>query len=115
MAWGATAGERENELFQESMYICVASFRSEKKAKAMSTDLTVADYEVIVQSALVDGYDHYRVLVGPVPADKEFQKDGSISEDIIKDNESEIQKITDRHIDSLNVMQDNKEKELLEN
>ena len=75
MAWGATAGERENELFQESRYVCVASFRSEKKAKAMSADLTVADYEVIVQSALVDGYDHYRVLIGPVPADKEFQKE----------------------------------------
>ena len=46
---------------------------------------------------------------------KEYGKDEHISEDEIRRQELEIQKITDRHIDSLNVMQDNKEKELLEN
>ena len=46
---------------------------------------------------------------------KEYGKEEHISEDAIRRQELEIQKITDRHIDSLNVMQDNKEKELLEN
>jgi len=46
---------------------------------------------------------------------KEYGKEEHISEDEIRRQELEIQKITDRHIDSLNVMQDNKEKELLEN
>ena len=46
---------------------------------------------------------------------KEYGKEEHISEDEIRRQELEIQKITDGHIDSLNVMQDNKEKELLEN
>ena len=45
---------------------------------------------------------------------QEFQKDGNISEDIIKDNESEIQKITDENIEILNQHQNEKEKEILE-
>ena len=36
------------------------------------------------------------------------------SEDIIKDNEAEIQKITDDHILKLNTLQEEKEKEILE-
>jgi len=43
-----------------------------------------------------------------------MQKDGHISEDIIKDNELEIQKITDSNIEKLNTLQDDKEKEILE-
>jgi len=43
-----------------------------------------------------------------------MQKDGHISEDLIKDNEQEIQKITDNNIDRLNSLQDDKEKEILE-
>ena len=43
-----------------------------------------------------------------------MQKDGHISEDIIKDNELEIQKITDSNIEILNTLQDDKEKEILE-
>jgi len=65
----------EDEVLEEGTYICVASFRSENKAKAMSIDLNVAGYEVIVRSALVKGSNYYRVLVGPVPADKAFQKE----------------------------------------
>ena len=42
-----------------------------------------------------------------------FGKDRSISEDVIKDNEREIQKITDNSISKLNRLQENKEKELL--
>ena len=42
-----------------------------------------------------------------------FGKDESISEDIIKDNEGEIQKITDDSINKLNSLQLDKEKELL--
>ena len=45
---------------------------------------------------------------------QELQKDGNISEDIIKDNESEIQKITDENIKILNLHQNEKEKEILE-
>ena len=45
---------------------------------------------------------------------QELQKDGNISEDIIKDNEAEIQKITDENIEKLNQYQDEKEKEILE-
>ena len=41
-------------------------------------------------------------------------KDGHISEDLIKDNELEIQKITDSNIEKLNTLQDDKEKESLE-
>lgn len=65
----------EDQVFEEATYVCLASFRSEKKAKAMSIDLNVAGYEVIVRSTLVKGSDYYRVLVGPLPADKEFQQE----------------------------------------
>ena len=44
---------------------------------------------------------------------QELHKDGNISEDIIKDNESEIQKITDENIEILNQNQNEKEKEIL--
>ena len=44
----------------------------------------------------------------------ELQNEGHISEDIIKDNEGDIQSITDDHIKELNVMQTDKEKEILE-
>ena len=45
---------------------------------------------------------------------QKMQKDGHISEDLIKDNELEIQKITDSNIEKLNTLQDDKEKEILE-
>ena len=44
----------------------------------------------------------------------DLEKDGHISEDLIKDNESEVQKITDDYIGKLNTLQDEKEKEILE-
>ena len=43
-----------------------------------------------------------------------FEKDGHVSEDVIKDNELEIQKITDEMIKKLNELQEEKEKEILE-
>ena len=43
-----------------------------------------------------------------------YEKEGHVSEDIIKDNESEIQKITDDMISSLNKLQEEKEREILE-
>ena len=43
-----------------------------------------------------------------------YEKEGHVSEDIIKDNENEIQKITDDMIRSLNKLQEEKEKEILE-
>jgi len=43
-----------------------------------------------------------------------FEKDGHVSTDLIKDSESEIQKITDDKIRVLNELQEEKEKEILE-
>ena len=43
-----------------------------------------------------------------------YEKEGHVSEDIIKDNENEIQKITDDMIKILNKLQEEKEKEILE-
>ena len=43
-----------------------------------------------------------------------LQKEGHTSEDLIKDNESEIQGITDMSIEKLNKLQEKKEKEILE-
>ena len=43
-----------------------------------------------------------------------YEKEGHVSEDIIKDNELEIQKITDDMIKKLNIFQEEKEKEILE-
>ena len=45
----------------------------------------------------------------------DYGKEEHISEDEIRRQELEIQKITDKHIDSLNTIQENKEKELMEN
>ena len=44
----------------------------------------------------------------------DLEKDGHISEDLIKDNEAEVQKITDDYIGKLNTLQGEKEKEILE-
>ena len=43
-----------------------------------------------------------------------IKKDGHTSEDLIKDKELEIQKITDGNIEKLNTLQGDKEKEILE-
>ena len=43
-----------------------------------------------------------------------FKSDGHISEDLIKDNELEVQKITDEMINKLNGLQKEKENEILE-
>ncbi len=43
-----------------------------------------------------------------------YEKEGHVSEDIIKDNENEIQKITDDMIQNLNKLQEEKEREILE-
>ena len=65
----------DGDSFEEASYFCLASFRSKERAEAMSIGLSVVRYEVMVRSALVDGYEYYRVLLGPVPADKGFQKE----------------------------------------
>jgi len=46
---------------------------------------------------------------------KDSGKKEHISEDEIHRQENEIQTLTDSHVTSLNQMQDNKEKELLDN
>ena len=43
-----------------------------------------------------------------------FEKEGHVSEDLIKDNELEVQKVTDEMIKKLNQLQEEKEKEILE-
>ena len=45
---------------------------------------------------------------------QDFGKEDSISEDLIKDHEAEVQKMTDEHITRLNTLQEEKEKDLLE-
>tara|TARA_Y100001970_G_C14081018_1_gene774684 strand:- start:274 stop:831 length:558 start_codon:yes stop_codon:yes gene_type:complete len=64
----------------------------------------VEDGRIAVRNVRRDGIHHLH----------DFQKEGSVSEDIIKDNELEIQKLTDKSIDKLNTLQEDKEKELLE-
>ena len=65
----------EDDVFEQRSYVCLGSFRSQEKAVAMSTGLSVAGYEVIVRPAFVNGSEFHRVLLGPVPADKGFQKE----------------------------------------
>ena len=64
----------------------------------------VEEGRVAVRNVRRDGIHHLH----------DYGKDGHISEDIIKDNEAEIQKITDDHIVKLNTLQEEKEKEILE-
>ena len=64
----------------------------------------IEDGRVAIRNVRRDGIQNLQGL----------QKDGNISEDIIKDNEAEIQKITDENIEKLNQYQDEKEKEILE-
>tara|TARA_B100001559_G_C16309970_1_gene533757 strand:- start:30 stop:587 length:558 start_codon:yes stop_codon:yes gene_type:complete len=64
----------------------------------------VEEGRIAIRNVRRDGIHHLHDL----------ENDGHISEDLIKDNESEIQKITDGHIDKLNTLQDEKEKEILE-
>jgi ribosome recycling factor len=45
---------------------------------------------------------------------KKLQKSGSLSEDLAKRAEEEIQKITDEHIESINELLEQKEQEILE-
>ena len=64
----------------------------------------VEDGRIAVRNVRRDGIQNLQNML----------KDGHISEDIIKDNELEIQKITDNNIEKLNILQDDKEKEILE-
>ena len=64
----------------------------------------VEDGKIAVRNVRRDGIQNLQNML----------KDGHISEDIIKDNELEIQKITDNNIEKLNILQDDKEKEILE-
>ncbi|MBL50756.1 MAG: ribosome recycling factor [Candidatus Marinimicrobia bacterium] len=64
----------------------------------------VEDGRIAVRNVRRDGLHHLH----------DFGKKDHISEDIIHDNEAKIQKITDDHINKLNSLQDEKEKEILE-
>ena len=64
----------------------------------------VEEGKIAIRNVRRDGIHHLQDL----------EKDGHISEDLIKDNEAEVQKITDDYIGKLNTLQDEKEKEILE-
>lgn len=64
----------------------------------------VEEGKIAIRNVRRDGIHHLHDL----------EKDGHISEDLIKDNESEVQKITDDYIGKLNTLQSEKEKEILE-
>ena len=64
----------------------------------------VEEGKIAIRNVRRDGIHHLHDL----------EKDGHISEDLIKDNEAEVQKITDDYIGKLDVLQDEKEKEILE-
>ena len=64
----------------------------------------VEEGKIAIRNVRRDGIHHLHNL----------EKDGHISEDLIKDNEAEVQKITDDYIGKLNTLQDEKEKEILE-
>ena len=64
----------------------------------------VEEGKIAIRNVRRDGIHHLHNL----------EKDGHISEDLIKDNEAEVQKITDDYIGKLDTLQDEKEKEILE-
>lgn len=64
----------------------------------------VEEARIAVRNVRRDGIHHLQ----------DFGKEDHVSEDIIKDNEADIQKLTDDHINKLNVLQNDKEKEILE-
>ena len=64
----------------------------------------VEEGKIAIRNVRRDGIHHLHDL----------EKDGHISEDLIKDNEAEVQKITDDYIGKLNTLQSDKEKEILE-
>ena len=64
----------------------------------------VEEGKIAIRNVRRDGIHHLHDL----------EKDGHISEDLIKDSEAEVQKITDDYIGKLDTLQDEKEKEILE-
>ena len=64
----------------------------------------VEEGKIAIRNVRRDGIHHLHDL----------EKDGHISEDLIKDNEAEVQKITDDYIGKLDTLQDEKEKEILD-
>ena len=64
----------------------------------------VEEGRIAVRNVRRDGIHHLQ----------DFGKENHVSEDIIKDNEGDIQKLTDDHINKLYVLQNDKEKEILE-
>ena len=64
----------------------------------------VEEGKIAIRNVRRDGIHHLHDL----------EKDGHISEDLIKDSEAEVQKITDDYIGKLDTLQNEKEKEILE-
>tara|TARA_B100001250_G_scaffold393199_1_gene395739 strand:- start:829 stop:1386 length:558 start_codon:yes stop_codon:yes gene_type:complete len=64
----------------------------------------IEDGRIAVRNVRRDGISNLHSL----------EEDGHISEDLIKDNEAEIQRITDKSVIELNKLLDEKEKEILE-
>ena len=64
----------------------------------------VEEGRIAIRNVRRDGIHHLQ----------DFGNEEHVSEDIIKDNEGEIQKMTDNHIEKLNTLQSEKEIEILE-
>jgi ribosome recycling factor len=64
----------------------------------------VEEGRIAIRNVRRDGIHHLQ----------DFGNEDHVSEDIIKDNEGEIQKMTDDHIEKLNKLQSEKETEILE-
>ncbi len=79
---------------------------SEERRKELNKFIhqLVEDGKIALRNVRRDGINSLQSL----------KKDGHISDDLIKDNELEIQKVTDKQVESLDELLELKEKEILE-
>ena len=86
------------------------------ETKSWTTDFNLENYKfVYVHKLIEDG----KIAIRNIRRDgiqdlHKVESDGHTSSDIIKDNEAQIQNLTDNKISRLNAIQEEKEKELLE-
>ena len=78
---------------------------NEERRKEIVKDIKkmAEEAKVVVRNARRDGIDEA----------KKLQKDGEITEDELKQAENEIQKITDKNIEEIDTILNNKEKEVM--
>lgn len=78
---------------------------NEERRKELVKDIRKMSEEakVAVRSVRRDGIDEF----------KKMQKDSSITEDELKQAEDQIQKLTDKHVEQIDKITENKEKEIM--